>query len=234
MSDLRTLWDISGESFRSLLETHLGRRHVALPGEDVSPEEIAAPMPGDDLIPVPDRVQMRATNIDVPARDAWPWLAQVMRGAGIYGWPRLESAACASADTIIGNIPPPRVGDRVGELFEIVMVDPQRAIVWRSCRPITVLGVTVRDITLSYALTETDDARSRLLARQRCLLDQNAERLVRQFSNLIHFLLPCSQLRSIKDHAEATAALGAVAAGRPNGQQHQAAPFRTATDRSLR
>lgn len=234
MSDLRTLWDISDESFRALLETHLGRRYALLPGEEVSPSELAAPMPGDELIPSPDRMEMRATNIDVPVHDAWPWLAQMMRGAGIYGWPRLESTACSSADMIICDIPPPRVGDRVGDLFELAAIDPPQTIVWRSCQHISVLGLTMRELSLSYRLTPITPARSRLLARQRCLLDQKADRLARRFSNLVHFLLPCSQLRCIKYHAEATAAMGTAKTTPVNGSPHQAAPFHAAADRSPR
>jgi hypothetical protein len=225
MCNLRTLWDISDESFRSMLETQLGRRHAALPGEDVTPDEIAMPMPGDDLIPVPDRVQMRAINIEAPAHDVWPWLAQMMRGAGIYGWPRLESAACASAEHLISDIPPPRTGDRVGEVFEVIEVVPFRAIAWRSYHSISVLGLTLREMTLSYQISARGHSCSRLVVRQRCQLDHCANRLTRRFSNLIHFLLPCSQLWRIKELAEAASRDREESDPQANGQPHQAAPF---------
>lgn len=230
MCDLRTLWDINDESFRLMLGSQLGRRHVARPGEEVSPEELAQPMPGDELVAQPDHTPMRAENIHVPASEVWPWLAQMMRGAGIYGWPRLESAACASADRIIGDIPPPRVGDRIGNAFELVMVQPPQCVVWRNTSTITILGLTVRELTLCYQLKPFGDRSVRILARQRCRFSQPIDRLNRRFSNLIHFLLPCSQLRCIKFHAEATAALEAAPLQPRNSEiRFQAAPFRPAT-----
>jgi len=225
MCNLRTLWDISDESFRSLLEIQLARRHTALPGHDVSPNELISDMPGDELIAAPNRVHMRAETINAPIPSVWPWLAQMMRGAGIYGWPRLESSRCASATCILSSTPPPRIGDRVGQLLELAEVDPPRAVVWQSCQPIIVLGLLICALTMSFQLHPIDDNRCRLVVRQRCRLNQQSVHLARRLSNLIHFLLPCSQIQRIKYHVEARIASGAAAPCRLNSQQHQAAPF---------
>jgi hypothetical protein len=224
MVDLRTLWNITDESFRSLLQSQISRRRLLLPCEEVSPEEAGMAMAGDDLIPAPDRVLMRAVTIAAPAGEVWPWLAQMMRGGGIYGWPPLESASCASAEYLLPQLSPPKHGDRVGDLFTVASIDAPRSIVWLSCGTITVLGVSVSAMSLSYRLTALSGGGSRLVVRQWCRFDQCGERLVRQFSNLIHFLLPCPQLRSIRDRAEAAASDGATTR-RSIGVQHQAAPF---------
>ena len=52
-------------------------------------DEVARPIPGDDLLAAPDMVSTRAVTIDAPPSAVWPWLVQMGSGRGgayTYDW----------------------------------------------------------------------------------------------------------------------------------------------------
>ncbi|MEV6492875.1 hypothetical protein AB0M20_30275, partial [Actinoplanes sp. NPDC051633] len=49
-----------------------------------TPAEVAAPMPGDDLLPGAQYRATRAITVNAPPAEVWPWLVQV--GVGRGGW----------------------------------------------------------------------------------------------------------------------------------------------------
>jgi hypothetical protein len=52
---------------------------------DATPEEVAAPMPGDELVPHADVVMDRAFTLDAEPERVWPWFVQLgKRRAGWY------------------------------------------------------------------------------------------------------------------------------------------------------
>ena len=87
MGYLHTLWDIGEDSFHMLVQPGF---RPALPGAGTK-DDLHLPMLGDDLSTGPARTLTRATNIDAALDDVWPWVAQLMRGAGVYGWKVLET-----------------------------------------------------------------------------------------------------------------------------------------------
>src|SRR5689334_22229007 len=67
--------------------------------------EVAAAMPGDDLVPGCQYASTRAITINAPREAVWPWLAQVGFGrAGFYSNDLLDNVAHPSADQIIPEL----------------------------------------------------------------------------------------------------------------------------------
>src|SRR5215207_578552 len=63
--------------------------------------EVAAPLPGDDLIPGAQYRPTRAITIEVPREAVWPWLVQVGMGrAGFYADDLLDNLGRPSAREI--------------------------------------------------------------------------------------------------------------------------------------
>jgi hypothetical protein len=55
-------------------------------------DEIAAPMPGDSLVPVPRLGYTRAITVEAPVDAVWPWLVQLGQGrGGLYSFDGLEN-----------------------------------------------------------------------------------------------------------------------------------------------
>ena len=47
-------------------------------------EEIAKPLPGDELVPNPAIESTRAVTVNAPVEEVWPWLAQIGAGQGRF------------------------------------------------------------------------------------------------------------------------------------------------------
>lgn len=59
-------------------------------------DEIAAVLPGDELVEADTPRTTRAVTIDAPVESVWPWLAQIGEGrGGFYSYSLLEQAAGA-------------------------------------------------------------------------------------------------------------------------------------------
>jgi len=135
---------------------------------------VAAPLPGDDLVPDPQVVMNRAGSVPARAADVWPWLIQLGKArAGWYlpAWierfvPRDRRAARA----IEQRWQTLSVGDRVpdygvGEAeFEVAVCDPPATLVYTTVRR-TRRGA----VTASWALVLRDlpDGTGVLLLRLR-------------------------------------------------------------------
>jgi hypothetical protein len=97
-----------------------------------TPEERAAPMPGDGYFTDrrPAYVAMtRGISIMAPPAVVWMWLAQLGRGAGWYSYDAIDNAGLRSARHIVSWIPPPELGDAspIGYLRHI---DPGHELTW--------------------------------------------------------------------------------------------------------
>lgn len=101
--------------------------------------EVAARMPGDDVVPDCQFVFTRAITIDAPSEVVWRWLVQVGLGKpGFYSNDLLDNAAHPSADRIIDELQHPQVGDWVPMFtmlndvtaFKIAGVDPPESLLW--------------------------------------------------------------------------------------------------------
>jgi hypothetical protein len=102
-------------------------------------EEIARPMPGDELDPRPTFLATRAITIDATPAEIWPWLLQMGYGrAGFYGFDLLENLGSPrglnSAERILPQFQNFRVGDKVPlsaaaeEVF--YAIEPNQYLIW--------------------------------------------------------------------------------------------------------
>lgn len=82
-----------------------------------SPGECAKDLPGDDLVADGSPRTTRSITIHAPAKDIWPWVAQIGEDrAGFYSYSGFERAAGAriqNANTVHPEWQHPRVGDTV-------------------------------------------------------------------------------------------------------------------------
>jgi hypothetical protein len=67
---------------------------------------------GDDIVPKASFNATRAITINAPPELVWPWIAQMgYRRAGFYTYDLLDNAGFDSADRILEQYQPPKVGD---------------------------------------------------------------------------------------------------------------------------
>ena len=104
-------------------------------------DEVAAKLPGDDLLPDARLVTTRAITIDAPPEDIWPWLVQMGSGRGgayTYDWiENLFGLNMHSATEILPEFQDLKVGDELplgsgGPVMRAEVLDPPRALAIRT------------------------------------------------------------------------------------------------------
>jgi hypothetical protein len=105
-----------------------------------TPDELARPMPGDDLDPHPTFLATRAITIQGTPEQIWPWLLQMGYGrAGFYGYDILENQGSPRGLTSADRILPEFQGFKVGDVVPISAVarmqfgaiEPDSYLIWR-------------------------------------------------------------------------------------------------------
>jgi hypothetical protein len=125
--------------------------------------EVAASMPGDELVPETSFIATRAITIDAPPQAVWPWLVQIGYGrAGFYSYDLFDNAARPSAERLLPEYQHPKVGDwvpmasKVNETtaFKVKAFEPNRWLLWE--KPHSTWG---------WKLVPLDGDRTRLVTR---------------------------------------------------------------------
>jgi hypothetical protein len=136
------------------------RRHLRWGATDA---EVAAAMPGDELVPRPSFNATRAITIDAPPEAVWPWIVQLGYGrAGWYTYDLFDNAGRPSAERILPEYQQPKEGDwvpmasKVNETtaFKIRGLEPNQWMFWE--KP---------DSTWSWKLIPLKGGRTRLISR---------------------------------------------------------------------
>ena len=134
-----------------------------------TPDEVARPLPGDDLVPHATTVMDRAFTLPAPPEEVWPWLVQLgKRRAGWY-LPRSVERWLPPSRRALRHLDPrwqalalgdviPDWGGR-DETFRVALLDPPHTLVHTSRR-----GAT--DVSWALCLTGHDGA-TRLQLRLR-------------------------------------------------------------------
>lgn len=217
VAGFHTLWPIGEESFRVLV-TACPRR---VPPSDVG--EIWGRRLFDESSLDPDQAITHAVQIDAPSSTVWLWLSQMMRGGGMYAWPRLESSDCRSAEFLMDGLPPPREGDRVGEVFCLCAVSPNEEMIWRSRPGLTLLGFPVFELTVDYRL-EPLSAEKTCLSARTCIARRHSSALIRRhLLEVLDRILSAHQLAHLKRLAETHGP--SARQPKPSATRHQAAEF---------
>jgi hypothetical protein len=203
------LWGLTDETLRTMLA---GRCRCA-PGDEAAPRRGAHEL-------------VRTAAIGVPETEFWPWLCQVFRGGGGYGWPALETPSRCSADYLLGSLPAPRAGDSLGRWLELSGVDRCRLLCWRIKDECSVLGFPESGLTLEYRLSAISAHACRLESRVSTPVRHLTEPVASHLTCAVDFLLPAFQIPRLRGCAETH--IQRLAAGDTNRlrvRDHQAAGF---------
>jgi len=133
MVALHELWQLGEASFRAIVDAQMRRAAFSvrrLPPLKVEREPVAAEVAEKTI----------AEAIHASPENVWPWLCQFLRGGGLYGAPMLEFTCPRSADRPLSALPPPRVGDRLGDVLSLTIVERGRRLCWRTLHGVTVCG----------------------------------------------------------------------------------------------
>lgn len=125
--------------------------------------EVAAAMPGDDLLPGAGFHPTRAITIDAPPAAVWPWLVQVGVGrAGFYADDLLDNLARPSLREIDPDLQNLEAGQWVS-----MSPTPSESTAWKvhSFAPGEWLLWGKPDSTWSWVLHDLGDGRTRLVTR---------------------------------------------------------------------
>jgi len=77
-------------------------------------EEIARPMPGDEVLVQPTFNATRAVTIEATPEEIWPWIVQIgYRRAGFYSYDLLDNDGIPSAERILPEYQMLEVGDLI-------------------------------------------------------------------------------------------------------------------------
>jgi hypothetical protein len=135
--------------------------------------EVAAPMPGDDIVPRAQFNATRAITIQAPPEVVWPWIAQLGYGrGGFYTYDLVDNAGERSADRIVEEYQDIKVGDQIPMFHEshglaiayrVDSLQTNESMTWvhqphEGERP---------DSTWSWRLTRLSAGRTRLVTRMK-------------------------------------------------------------------
>ena len=204
---------LAGGSLAVLVGTRRWHQHWG-----ATDEEIARPLPGDDLIPDPKLNSTHAITIHAPAEQIWPWLAQMgYEGrAGTYSYDLFERSTGRNLDRIDPDLPPLAVGDTMpfypGAPMTVAVANPPRALVlWqvtvggKAIDPAGPWGDNHMAWSWAFVLEPVDATTTRLLVRMRVGYQPTAKRAPYMWLLVepAHFVMGRRQLLGIRRRAEA-------------------------------
>lgn len=177
--------------------------------------EVAAVLPGDDLLLAPAAVTTRAVTIDAPPEAIWPWLAQLGQARGgfySYAWiENLVGCQITNADRVVPEWQRVQPGDLVlmtpnpdaPPAYVVAQVAPNRALVLGHRVGLSTDPAAAWSDTWQFVIEPLDARRSRLIVRTR----SSAEALAfTRVAEPVIFLMEQQMLRGIKERAEQLAA----------------------------
>lgn len=189
-----------------------------------SEDEVAATMPGDDIVGTPRYVTNHAVTIHAPAALVWPWLVQMGQGrGGLYSYDWLENLLgfdIHSADRIIPEFQHLEPGDSIRLVregypadlrYEVVLVERERALVLRT--PGSPAENFARNLpygTWAFFLRKINEKTTRLIARTRSDFRPSLSGYIWNKYGLepAHSIMERRMLLGIKARAEASVGTG--------------------------
>jgi hypothetical protein len=167
-----------------------------------TPQEAAAAMPGDDLLPRAQYRTTRAITIDATPGEVWPWLVQVgYRRAGWYAGDLLDNFARPSIRRIVPELQDLRVGQWLSMVpkpsertaFRVDNFEEPQWLLWRT-----------PNRSWAWRLIPLPGGQTRLITRMKTLYEWR-----RPLVPMTVILMECADypmmrrmLRNIRDRAE--------------------------------
>jgi hypothetical protein len=204
---------LAGSSLAVLAATRRWHQHWG-----ATDEEIARPLPGDDLIPDSKLDSTHAITIHAPAERIWPWLAQAGYGgrAGFYSYDLLERCFGArDIDQLNPELPALTTGDTMpfapGMPMTVAVADPPHALVlWqvtsanKAIDPTGPWGADHVAWSWAFVLEPVDEGTTRLLTRMRITYQPTAKwaPYVHLLLEPGHFVMGRRQLLGLRQRAE--------------------------------
>ncbi len=130
-------------------------------------EEIARPMPGDEVLVQPTFNATRAVTIEATPEEIWPWIVQIgYRRAGFYSYDLLDNDGIPSAERILPEYQTLKVGDLIplskAANVRVTELEPPRSMVL-----VFEVEGTWSDATWVWGLYPEDAEHTRLVTRLR-------------------------------------------------------------------
>lgn len=125
--------------------------------------EVDGQMPGDEIVSNASFNATRAITIAAPLERVWPWIVRMgYRRAGFYTYDLLDNAGYASADQILVQFQPPKIGDWIPmthnvnatTAFKVRAFLTNRWLLWEKL-----------DSTWAWTLTPRPGGQTRLITR---------------------------------------------------------------------
>jgi len=197
-------------------------------------DELAAAMPGDEVVTDPQWSVTYGVTIDAPRADVWPWLVQLGYGrAGFYSYDRLERRVgldVHSVELIVPELQGLKVGDAVPfGAFDIPVagLEPERLLLLEAMDDGS--DESIGSGSFCFDLLDQPVGTTRLVVRGRARFkDWGVETASRSTAGLRQlpmilgfepgsFVLFRRMLLGIKERAERTAREGRAAMTAPEG-----------------
>jgi hypothetical protein len=203
---------LAGGSLAVLAATRRWHQHWG-----ATDEEVARPLPGDDLIADSKLDSTHAITVRAPAERIWPWLAQMgyEDRAGSYSYDLFERSIGRNLYRIDPDLPPLAAGGTMpfypGAPMTVAVADPPRALVlWqvtaagKAIDPAGTWGDEYVAWSWAFVLEPVDATTTRLLIRMRVSYQPAAKWA--PFMWLLvepaHFVMGRRQLLGLRDRAE--------------------------------
>jgi hypothetical protein len=172
-------------------------------------QELAGPLPGDELIAQPDLTATRAISVRAPAARVWPWIAQLGQArGGFYSYDFLENLiGCNihSAARVVAEWQDIKPGDKVRlhpeVALEVADVDPGRSLLLHGGVPAGNAPPPF-DFTWAFVLQPGPDGTTRLIVRERYAYTRPWARLIVEPAEAVDFVMTQKMLRGIRSRAE--------------------------------
>lgn len=187
--------------------------------------EVAATLPGDDLVPEPKMITTRAVTIHAPAERVWPWLVQVgYRRAGWYNYDwinRLMGVADfvdghRSANRIIPELQKLKAGDVIllapTAGWTVAAIEPRRSLslsaridfeTGRPFKPEERLPDKYLNSSQTFILEPIDERTTRFVVRDRLAFGMGRAEILTWLLEPGFFIQESAFMRGVKSRAEA-------------------------------
>ena len=162
-------------------------------------EEVARPMPGDEVLERPTFDATRAVTIEATPEEIWPWIVQIgYRRAGFYSYDSLDNDGIPSAERILPEYQTLKVGDLIplskGTNVRVTKLEPPKIMVL-----VFEVEGTWSNATWVWGLYPGDASHTRLVTRLRANAQKIPSRLFLDFGEII-MMRKC--MLGIKSRAE--------------------------------